>query len=166
MQFDPFILENCVSIYNHTNTKFRGGALPEIESGMENNPILNFIKETMEEYSGLGDPALVLSFFNIFCNMMPMVNPTFPLMPAPPQTGQKWGQVMSSTNLQRRNGKSQTSQNGQFQYVSAPAASGPVATYGGGGKRRTHKKCYTKKTHRTQKNHKRKRHGTQRKRSH
>jgi hypothetical protein len=32
-----------------------------------------------------------------------------------------------------------------------------------GGKRRTHKKCHTKKTRRTQKNHKRKKHGTQRK---
>ena len=48
------------------------------------------------------------------------------------------------------------------------ATTGAVATSastGRGGKRRTHRKCHTKKTRRTQKNHKRKRHGTQRKRS-
>jgi hypothetical protein len=66
-------------------------------------------------------------------------------------------QQQNSNNAKQRNAK--RSKKTLF------ATTGTVTTPGGG-KHRTHKKCHTKKTRRTQKNHKRKKHGTQRKRSH
>lgn len=172
-------------IFDNINDTYRGGKMNS------DNPIKKYIKETIIRFINMPVASIIASvnmFYNTMTNKQIISTPTqpevdmglgekmpapvvsnktttTPLTPVPAQTGQKWGQVMSSTNLQRRNRESQTTQNGQVQYVSGPAASGSVARRTGG-KRRTHKKCHTKKTRCTQKNHKRKKHGTQRKRSH
>jgi len=70
-----------------------------------------------------------------------------------------FNQQQNSNNVNRKAKRSKTL------FATTGATASAVATPGGG-KHRTHKKCHTKKTRRTQKNHKRKKHGTQRKRSH
>jgi hypothetical protein len=147
------------------------------------NPIYIHIEETILRFIKMPVASIIASrnmFYNTMTNKQIISTPTrpkvdmglgekmpapvmsnttkiTPLTPAPQQKGQRWGQVAtlrSSASQQKQNGQKQ---NGQKQYVFATT---------GGGKRRTHKKCHTKKTRRTQKNHKRKKHGTQRKRSH
>ena len=107
----------------------------------------------------------------------------FTLQPAQPQTGRKGFHTIFNNKplfarLQMTKPPTANTPKAKDNYVllserpkqpqTVSATTGAVATSastGRGGKRRTHRKCHTKKTRRTQKNHKRKRHGTQRKRS-
>jgi hypothetical protein len=172
-------------IFDNINDTYRGGKMNS------DNPIYIYIEETIIRFINMPVASIIASvnmFYNTMTNKQIISTPTqpevdmglgekmpapvvsnktkiTPLKPVPAQTGQKWGQVNNIHKLKQRTNASQQKQNGQKEFVSV--TTGAVATPGRrGGKHRTHKKCHTKKTRRTQKNHKRKRHGTQRKRSH